>query len=192
MFLFNSRSKGITQHIPTPSRLYLIVLGTLPLLIQKNPPTCFNWLEVGISEGVQYGGYDLAGCPVVWETDTNVSQGSSAFIGPFFLIFCRAFLPFFLIAAFRNFLRQPFNYFLPSGFLKCYLLISVALAVSRCSIQLTLVSIHRNLLCQQLLFSFVITYTMGHVVVQLFEALRYKPEGRGFDSRLWHWNFSLT
>jgi len=23
-------------------------------------------------------------------------------------------------------------------------------------------------------------------------ALRYKPEGRGFDSRLCHWNFSLT
>jgi hypothetical protein len=24
------------------------------------------------------------------------------------------------------------------------------------------------------------------------EALRYKPEGRGIDSRLCHWNFSLT
>jgi hypothetical protein len=24
------------------------------------------------------------------------------------------------------------------------------------------------------------------------EALRYKPEGCGFDSRLCHWNFSLT
>jgi hypothetical protein len=24
------------------------------------------------------------------------------------------------------------------------------------------------------------------------EALRYKPEGRGFDSRFCHWNFSLT
>jgi len=30
------------------------------------------------------------------------------------------------------------------------------------------------------------------VVAQLVEALRYKPEGRGFDSRLRHWNFSLT
>jgi hypothetical protein len=29
----------------------------------------------------------------------------------------------------------------------------------------------------------------GGVVV---EALRYKPEGRGFDSRWCHWNFSLT
>jgi len=24
------------------------------------------------------------------------------------------------------------------------------------------------------------------------EALRYKPEGRGFDSRLCYWNFLLT
>ena len=29
-------------------------------------------------------------------------------------------------------------------------------------------------------------------MAQLVEALRYKPEGRGFDSRLCHWNFSLT
>jgi hypothetical protein len=27
---------------------------------------------------------------------------------------------------------------------------------------------------------------------QLVDALRYKPEGRGFDSRWYHWNFSLT
>jgi len=33
---------------------------------------------------------------------------------------------------------------------------------------------------------------MGHAVAQLVEALRYKPEGRGFDSWLCHWNFSLT
>jgi hypothetical protein len=26
----------------------------------------------------------------------------------------------------------------------------------------------------------------------LEEALRYKPEGRGIDSRWYHWNFSLT
>jgi hypothetical protein len=30
------------------------------------------------------------------------------------------------------------------------------------------------------------------LVAQLVEALRYKPEGREFDSRLCHWNFSLT
>ena len=32
----------------------------------------------------------------------------------------------------------------------------------------------------------------GHAVAQLVEALRYKPEGRGFDSQWFHWNFSLT
>jgi len=31
----------------------------------------------------------------------------------------------------------------------------------------------------------------GHVVVQLVEALHYKPEDRGFDSHWCHWNFSL-
>jgi hypothetical protein len=30
------------------------------------------------------------------------------------------------------------------------------------------------------------------MVAQLVEALHYKPEGRGFDSRWCHWNFSLT
>jgi hypothetical protein len=28
----------------------------------------------------------------------------------------------------------------------------------------------------------------GHAVAQLLEALRYKPERRGFDSRWCHWN----
>ena len=32
----------------------------------------------------------------------------------------------------------------------------------------------------------------GHAVAQLVEALRYKSEGRGFDSRWCHWNFSMT
>jgi hypothetical protein len=31
-----------------------------------------------------------------------------------------------------------------------------------------------------------------YAVAQLVEALRYKPEGRGFDSRWSHWNFSVT
>ena len=31
----------------------------------------------------------------------------------------------------------------------------------------------------------------GHAVAQFFEALCYKPEGRGFHSRWCHWNFSL-
>jgi hypothetical protein len=29
-------------------------------------------------------------------------------------------------------------------------------------------------------------------VAQLVEALRYKPEGRGFNPQLFQWNFSLT
>jgi hypothetical protein len=30
------------------------------------------------------------------------------------------------------------------------------------------------------------------LVAQLVDALRYKPEGRGFDFRWCHWKFSLT
>jgi len=32
----------------------------------------------------------------------------------------------------------------------------------------------------------------GHAVAQLVEALRYEPEGREYDSRWYHSNFSLT
>jgi len=32
----------------------------------------------------------------------------------------------------------------------------------------------------------------GHAVAQLVEALRYKPECRGFDSGWCNWNFSLA
>ena len=46
--------------------------------------------------------------------------------------------------------------------------------------------------CALVWFYFVIVVTMGHAVAQLVEALRYKSEGRGFDSRWCHWNFSLT
>ena len=42
------------------------------------------------------------------------------------------------------------------------------------------------------LFSAAIPILWGHAVAQLVEALRYKPEGPGFDSRWCHWNFSLT
>ena len=31
----------------------------------------------------------------------------------------------------------------------------------------------------------------GHTVAQLVKALRYNPEGRGFDSPCCRWNFSL-
>jgi hypothetical protein len=33
---------------------------------------------------------------------------------------------------------------------------------------------------------------VGYAVAQLVEALRYKPEGRGFNSRWSHWNFSVA
>ena len=35
-------------------------------------------------------------------------------------------------------------------------------------------------------------YIITAVVAQLVEALRYKPGGRGFDSRWYNWNFSFT
>jgi hypothetical protein len=36
-------------------------------------------------------------------------------------------------------------------------------------------------------------YIIGvHVLAQLFEVLYYKPEGRWFDFRCCHWNFSMT
>jgi hypothetical protein len=34
-----------------------------------------------------------------------------------------------------------------------------------------------------------ISYLLGHEVAHLVQALRYKPEGRGFDSRWSHWIF---
>jgi hypothetical protein len=40
------------------------------------------------------------------------------------------------------------------------------------------------------LFLYIVWGTL--LVAQLVEALCYKPEGRGFDSRCCHWNFSLT
>jgi len=43
-----------------------------------------------------------------------------------------------------------------------------------------------------LCFTILLYFLRGHAVVQLVEALCYKPEGRGFDSRWCHWNFSLT
>jgi hypothetical protein len=33
---------------------------------------------------------------------------------------------------------------------------------------------------------------LWYAVAQFVEALRYKPEGRGFDFRWCHWNISLT
>jgi hypothetical protein len=41
-------------------------------------------------------------------------------------------------------------------------------------------------------FLYFPTTAVGHAVSQLIEALCYKLEGRGFDSRWGHWNFQLT
>ena len=46
-------------------------------------------------------------------------------------------------------------------------------------------------------YSFMLTFKdyllmKGYAVAQLVEALRYKPESPGLDSRWCHWNFSLT
>ena len=49
----------------------------------------------------------------------------------------------------------------------------------------------KRLLYTLTIFSFP-TSLVGYVVVQVVEALRYKPEDRRFDSRWCHWNFSLT
>ena len=49
--------------------------------------------------------------------------------------------------------------------------------------------LHGMLFCTLHMFC---TFTLGHAVVQLVEALPYKPEGHGFNSRLCHLNFSLT
>jgi hypothetical protein len=43
-----------------------------------------------------------------------------------------------------------------------------------------------------LLYHSTYCHLWGHAVAQLVEELRYKPEGRGIDSRLCHWNFSFT
>ena len=42
------------------------------------------------------------------------------------------------------------------------------------------------------LFISLVSNVGVHAVAQLIEASRYKPEGRGFNSRWCHWNFSVT
>ena len=41
------------------------------------------------------------------------------------------------------------------------------------------------------IFVYYYCFYWGHAVEQLVEALRYKPEGRGFGSRWFHWIFSM-
>jgi hypothetical protein len=42
-----------------------------------------------------------------------------------------------------------------------------------------------------LIYCVIYCVDLGHAVAQLVEALRYKLEGRGFDSRWCHCNLSL-
>jgi hypothetical protein len=42
------------------------------------------------------------------------------------------------------------------------------------------------------LISWLSCYPCEHAVAQLVKALRYKPEGHGFDSQWFQWNFSLA
>jgi hypothetical protein len=62
---------------------------------------------------------------------------------------------------------------------------------------------YRSTKCSTFVFKFIKTtnvttnnlpvhiYHRGHAVTQLVEALSYKPEGRGFDSRWCYWNFGI-
>jgi hypothetical protein len=47
-------------------------------------------------------------------------------------------------------------------------------------------------ICCTILYLSLLHVSTGHAVAHLVEALCYKPEGRGFDSRWSHWNFSVT
>jgi hypothetical protein len=49
-----------------------------------------------------------------------------------------------------------------------------------------------NVKLHELLKNDHVNICWGQAVAQLVEALRYKLEGRGFDSRWCHWIFSLT
>jgi hypothetical protein len=50
----------------------------------------------------------------------------------------------------------------------------------------------RHLHREEVIILGLVSLSTWAAVAQLVEALRYKPEGRGFDSRCCHWNFSLT
>jgi hypothetical protein len=70
-----------------------------------------------------------------------------------------------------------------------YLLLLVILTVHFSSIPKN--EICRNK-CGSLYLRKSFIFGWGYTVAQLVEALRYKPESCGFDSRWFHWDFSLT
>jgi hypothetical protein len=51
---------------------------------------------------------------------------------------------------------------------------------------------HLTIHWRRVAFRFTESMRCTLAVAQLVEALRYKPERRGFDSRWCHWKFSLT
>ena len=53
------------------------------------------------------------------------------------------------------------------------------------SMQMNFIILHGHILRIYLLL-------YRHAMAQLVEALRYKPDGRRFDSQWFHWNFTLT
>ena len=67
-------------------------------------------------------------------------------------------------------------------------LISIERKLFRLSCPLAYLLVRQLLLLLQLLlyYYYHYYYYWGHAVAQLVEALRYKPEGRGFDSRWCH------
>jgi hypothetical protein len=50
----------------------------------------------------------------------------------------------------------------------------------------------RHRLSHVIHFTELLVKAKRYAVAQLVDALRYKPEDRGFDSRWNHWNFSVT
>ena len=82
------------------------------------------------------------------------------------------------------------NYFTSIYILSVYLkgcIMGLEFHVTVCScVSSPKVLINRNLLLA------VYSRRWEQAVAQFVKALRYKPEGRGFDSRLGHQDFSLT
>jgi hypothetical protein len=55
------------------------------------------------------------------------------------------------------------------------------------------VDISEKINVRELNHDFLVVQSLsGAAVAQLVEALHYKPEGHGFDSRWCHWNFSFA
>ena len=60
------------------------------------------------------------------------------------------------------------------------------------NIKSTKITLHVIIIIIIIIIIICCTVHVGHAVAHLVEALRYKPEGRGFDFPKWHWKFLLT